>query len=61
MEKLNCTFCKKSQDEVAQLIVAGPEQAICDECVGYMVGFIAEKNKEWRDRQIEALTKLNER
>ena len=46
------------QDEVA-VLCAWPDLFICDECVGLMVNIIAEKNKEWRDRQIEALTKLN--
>jgi hypothetical protein len=55
---LCCSFCKRSEDEAAQLVVASPEQAICEECVGLLVSIIAEKNKEWRDRQIEALTKL---
>ncbi len=30
--KLSCSFCGKSQDEVRQLI-AGPQVYICDECV----------------------------
>ena len=30
---LYCSFCGKSQDEVARLI-AGPSVFICDECVG---------------------------
>jgi ATP-dependent protease Clp ATPase subunit len=29
---LRCSFCKKSEDEVAKL-VAGPDVYICDECV----------------------------
>ena len=29
----NCSFCGKSQDEVAKLI-AGPDVFICDECIG---------------------------
>jgi ATP-dependent protease Clp ATPase subunit len=59
MEKLNCTLCKKSEEEVAVLCAWPVSLFICDECVGLMVHIIAEKNKEWRDRQIEALTKLN--
>lgn len=31
-EKLNCSFCGKSQELVKKL-VAGPEVCICDECV----------------------------
>jgi len=29
---LRCSFCKKSEDQVAKL-VAGPDVYICDECV----------------------------
>ena len=33
-EKLRCSFCNKTQDQVKKLI-AGPNGAyICDECVG---------------------------
>ena len=31
-EKLKCSFCGKTQDQVKKLI-AGPEVYICDECV----------------------------
>jgi ClpX C4-type zinc finger len=31
-EKVTCSFCGKSQDQV-RTIVAGPESFICDECV----------------------------
>ena len=30
--KLRCSFCKKSDEEVAKL-VAGPRVHICDECI----------------------------
>lgn len=33
MEKLKCSFCGKSQDEVKKLI-AGPHVYICNECIG---------------------------
>ena len=29
---LHCSFCRKSEDQVAKL-VAGPDVYICDECV----------------------------
>lgn len=32
-EPLSCTFCRRAQDQVSQL-VAGPDVYICDECVG---------------------------
>lgn len=35
-----CSFCAKSQHEVAKLI-AGPAVFICDECVGLCTGIIA--------------------
>lgn len=31
--KMRCSFCGKSQEQVARLI-AGPKIVICDECVG---------------------------
>lgn len=37
---LYCSFCAKSQHEVAKLI-AGPAVFICDECVGLCTGIIA--------------------
>jgi ATP-dependent Clp protease ATP-binding subunit ClpX len=61
MAKYNCTFCKKSDDDVAQLLAFPGDLFICDECIGLMVEIIGEKNKEWRERQIEVLTKLNSR
>ena len=59
MEKLFCSFCRKSQDEVATLM-AGPDISICSECIECMIGILAE-NVEWRDRQIESLTALRDR
>src|SRR5688572_5044756 len=40
-EKLSCSFCGKSQDEVATLI-AGPESNICDECVDTLGDIVAD-------------------
>ena len=59
MQELHCTFCKKSQDDVAQLLAFPGDLFICDEYVGLMVEIVGHQNKEWRDRQIEFLTKLN--
>jgi ATP-dependent protease Clp ATPase subunit len=39
-EKLRCSFCNKSQDDVRKLI-AGPRVLICDECVDVCVDIIA--------------------
>ena len=40
--KVYCSFCLKSQDEVAKLVAGGGSVFICDECVGlcdeYMAG-----------------------
>jgi ATP-dependent Clp protease ATP-binding subunit ClpX len=43
--KLSCSFCGKSQDDVAKLI-AGPGVYICDGCVGLCDRILAE---EFRD------------
>jgi len=37
-----CSFCGKSQHEVRKLI-AGPQAAICDECIGLCVRIIEEE------------------
>lgn len=39
---LFCSFCAKSQEEVAKLI-AGPAVFICDECVGLCDAILADK------------------
>src|SRR5215467_5782797 len=41
-KSLYCSFCGKSQHEVRKLI-AGPEAAICDECIGLCVRTIDEE------------------
>lgn len=57
MDKLYCSFCKKSQEEVAVLL-AGPDNlAVCDECVALLSDMIAEENEKWRKHQIKSLTK----
>jgi hypothetical protein len=43
--KLYCSFCGKSQDEVARLI-AGPAIFICDECVELCLLIIKGKSEE---------------
>jgi hypothetical protein len=40
-QKLRCSFCEKSQDDVRKLI-AGPTAHICDECVTVCVDIIAD-------------------
>src|SRR5262245_43900298 len=44
-ERMNCSFCSKSQDEVRKLI-AGQDVLICDECVDLCNDIIAEECKE---------------
>ena len=42
-EKLRCSFCNKTQDQVKKLI-AGPNGAyICDECVGICADILDEE------------------
>src|SRR5262245_35997922 len=38
-QKLSCSFCKKTQDDVRKLI-AGPSVYICDDCVQVCVDII---------------------
>ena len=44
MDVLQCSFCKKSQDEVRKLI-AGPTVNICDECVEVCVDIIVDDTR----------------
>src|SRR5947207_3335696 len=39
---VRCSFCGKSQKQVAKLI-AGPGVYICDECIGLCVGIIEDE------------------
>jgi ATP-dependent protease Clp ATPase subunit len=41
VEVLRCSFCNKSQRDVAKLI-AGPAVQICDECIGICNKIVAE-------------------
>ena len=44
-EKLHCSFCGKSQDEVKKLI-AGRGVYICDECIEVCINIVSEEIKE---------------
>ena len=44
IDKLNCSFCGKDQDEVKKLI-AGPSVYICNECVDLCNDIIEEEIK----------------
>lgn len=52
---MKCSFCGKSKDTVA-LIFAGPNVAICDECVQVCLGIIFDRTREERARRVEAAT-----
>jgi ATP-dependent Clp protease ATP-binding subunit ClpX len=58
-DKLHCKFCNKSEDEV-EALAAGPEISICCECIGLLSEIVAEDHPQWRNHQIEVLSKLNE-
>lgn len=50
-EKLRCSFCNKTQDQVKKLI-AGPNGAyICDECVGICADILDEEFENEEDVQ----------
>jgi ATP-dependent protease Clp ATPase subunit len=53
---LCCSFCGKSQHDVARLI-AGPKVHICDECVVLCIEILGDK-AEWCDEQIARLQRL---
>ncbi len=48
-EKLSCSFCGKSQEEVKKL-VAGPGVYICDECIDLCNEIVAE---DWENESLE--------
>jgi ATP-dependent protease Clp ATPase subunit len=64
MQKSQCSFCHKSQDEVACLLAfpaplgSANGLFICDECIALMMEIVAQENKGWRDRQIDRLTNI---
>ena len=51
-DKLSCSFCGKSQDDVKKLI-AGPSVYICNECVDLCNDIIEEEIKSEEDTSIE--------
>jgi ATP-dependent Clp protease ATP-binding subunit ClpX len=59
-DDLYCKFCGKPENEV-EVLVAGPEISVCDECLGLLVEIVAKDHAKWRNRQIEILTKLNDK
>src|SRR6056300_116273 len=53
-DKLSCSFCGKSQDDVKKLI-AGPSVYICNECVDLCNDIIEEEIKSEEDISLEEL------
>jgi ATP-dependent protease Clp ATPase subunit len=52
----SCIFYRRSADDVEHLI-AGPGVAICDGCLSDLSDIMAEQDSDWRDAQIERLSK----
>jgi ATP-dependent protease Clp ATPase subunit len=52
-----CSFCRKGQDEVLQL-VAVPPVYICDECAMLAVEMISIEHPDWRERLMRTLALL---
>ena len=53
-EKLKCSFCGKTQDQVKKLI-AGPEVYICDECVELCNEILDEEFLDNKEKEIEGI------
>ena len=51
--KLHCSFCGKSETEVAKL-VAGPHVYICDSCVTIASKIISDSNRDDQPVTVEA-------
>ena len=49
-EKLHCSFCGKSQDEVKKL-VAGRGVYICDECIEVCISIVSDEMKEMEQNE----------
>ena len=58
-DKLHCSFCGKSQDEVKKLI-AGPSVYICNECVDLCNDIIEEEIKSIDENQQDNLLSPSE-
>jgi ATP-dependent protease Clp ATPase subunit len=58
MDKQNCNFCHKSENEVKRLIVGPNNLGACDECLACLALIMAEVDSEWRVRLVESLKAL---
>jgi len=54
---LHCSFCGKSERDVEKLL-AGKKAYICEACVDSCMNILA-GDATWRERSIEALTRLS--
>ena len=52
-----CSFCRKKQEEVLQLVDVPPAY-ICDECAMLAVEMISIEHPDWRERLISTLARL---
>jgi len=52
-----CSFCRKTQDKVMQLI-AVPPACICDECAMLAVEMISIEHPDWGERLMRTLALL---
>lgn len=59
-DKLKCSFCGKTQDQVKKLI-AGPEVYICDECVELCNEILDEEFFEGKDKESSKEGELSEK
>lgn len=57
MSTPGCSFCRKTQDEVMQLI-AVPPAYICDECAMLAVQMISIQHPDWREQLMRTLALL---
>lgn len=55
-DKIHCSFCGKSQDEVDR-IIAGPGVYICNECISLCKGIIDEESEKIQIPELEDLPK----
>lgn len=56
-DKLKCSFCGKTQDQVKKLI-AGPEVYICDECVELCNEILDEEFFESKEKRVQQMVEL---
>ena len=59
MEKIRCSFCGKTQDQVRKLIACPGGAYICDECVDICVEIIEEEFEDDASQQPKADFEIN--